>query len=137
MANAIPSLSGKGWIQDVKPKADKLMAYYLTSNYSQTDLFRGDVVSLPKQVQEHNSDPVALRDLIRADLERLLGRYFDSVTVDVSTDIPNKDDPARLNITLNATVVQDGVSYALGRLIESAQGQVAKIFTLNNEGKLS
>ncbi len=134
MANPVGSLSEKGWINDVKPKADKLIGYYLTSNYSQSNLFRGEIVSLPKQVQEHGNDPVALRELIRTDLERMLGRSFDSVNVDVNTDQPNADDPGRLNITLRALVVQDGQTYSLGRLVESSKGQVNRIIILNNEG---
>ncbi len=134
--NPVPSLSGKGWIRDAKPKADKLMAYYLTSNFSQTNLFRGEVVSLPKQVQEFNSDPTALRDLIQDDLRRMLGRYFDQVTVEVTTDRPNKEDPARLNITLSVFVTQEGQTYSLGRLIETADGQVSQIMAINNKGSI-
>jgi hypothetical protein len=134
MAEAIGSLSDKGWIHDVKPKADKLMGYYMTSNYSQSNLFFGEIVSLPKQIQEHNSDPVALRELIRSDLERILGRFYDSVSVDVSTSLANQDDPGRLNVTVQALVAQDGQTYSLGRLIESVNGKVVKIIKLNNEG---
>ncbi len=137
MAEAIGSLSDKGWIRDVKPKADKMMGYYMTSNYSQSNVFLGEIVSLPKQIQEHNSDPVALRELIRSDLERYFGRFFDSVSVDVTTNYVNKDDPGRLNVTVQALVVQDGLTYSLGRLIESVNGQVVNIIKLNNEGTSS
>lgn len=134
MAEQVPSLSAKGWLADPKAKADRLMAYYMTSNYSQTNLFRGEIVSLPKQIQQYGKSATDLRDYIQSDVERLFGAYFDSVSCEVTTDRPDPEDEGRLNITVSAFLTQDGQTYSLGRLIEVNNNIVNRIMDINNTG---
>lgn len=132
MPAPVPSLSSAGWVQGPAEKADLLFSYYFTSEYSQSLLYQGSVISLPAQVQQMGHDPLELRLLIRKDIERLFQPYFEQVSVEVTTDTPDPADPTRLNITLDCSVVDAGVTYSLGRLISTVNSKILKIKEINN-----
>ncbi|QVD49137.1 hypothetical protein LUCX_67 [Xanthomonas phage vB_XciM_LucasX] len=130
----VPSLSLAGFVTDIRTQIDKLFSYYLTSDYSQTTIFTGQVLSLQKHIQEFQHDNSQLTERVRADLSSYLGSISDDVTVRVSTDIPNPDDPNRTNLTIEALVVKDGVTYSVGKLIEVQDTTISKIIEFNNKG---
>ena len=132
MGNPLPTLSSSGFVSGIAEKADRLMSYYFTSEASQSNLYRGEVTSLPKQIQLLGNDEAALAARIRTELERLFGNYFDGVEVNVSTDIPNTADPNRINVTVSATLIDGGQQYSLGRLINVVNSRIAKIIDINN-----
>lgn len=134
MQHAIPTLSTAGFVTDIPSMIDRMFSYYLTSDYSQSNLFQGRVLSLQKQIQAYQHDDIALTNKVREELEGYFGSVADAVTVRVSTDQPNPDDPSRINITLSAMIVKEGKSYSLGRLIETQDSKILKIIQLNNEG---
>lgn len=134
MVAAVPTLSTQGWVSDVTALADRLMAYFFISDYSQTRYFPGSVSSLPYLVQRHGSDPFTLRQRTRDTLYSYLSAYFDSVDIEVTTDQPAPDDPNRIQLTVKATVAKDNKTYSLGRLVSVNNNLVQKIINLNNEG---
>lgn len=134
MTDVVPTLSTAGFVSDVPSMIDRMLAYYLTSDFSQSNVFFGQVVSLQKQMQQYQHDPLTLQTRIREELTGYFGGAFDSVTVNVSTEIPNPDDPNRINVTVEAVIVKDGKSYSVGKLIETQNSITQKIINLNNEG---
>lgn len=134
MATAVPTLSTEGWVKDVTGMADRLMSYFLVSDYSQTAFYPGQVSSLPYLIQQHGSDAFSLKQRTRDTLHEFLRRYFDNVDLEVVTDIPAPDDPNRINLTIRATVTLDSKSYSLGRLINVNNNLIQRIIDLNNEG---
>lgn len=132
MGNPLPTLSSSGFVSGIAEKADRLMSYYFTSEASQSNLYRGEITSLPKQIQLLGNDVSALSERIRTELERLFGNYFDGVEVVVNTDIPNPIDPNRINVTVSATLIDGSQQYSLGRLINVVNSRIAKIIDINN-----
>lgn len=127
----VPSLSSAGWLGEVSDKADKLMAYYLTTDYSQTHLYPKQVVSLAYHIAEYSNNYLDLEVRVRIDLEQYFKRYFDDVEIIVSVSAYDPEEPSLLNLTLDVVVVQDGVSYSLGREIGTKNGS---IITILNRG---
>lgn len=133
MAIPIPSLTSAGWVTSLPEKADSAVAYYFTSDKSQSrDTFGNNVTTLAQQIQQYGNDELSLTTFVTEQLQAYLSRYFDTVTVNVSTDIPSPIDPSRLNLTVGVIVTDDGKAYSLGRLIETLNGKVSKIIDINN-----
>lgn len=132
MGRALPTLSSSGFVNGIAEKADRLMSYYFTSEASQSNLYRGEITSLPKQIQLLGNDESGLASRIRVELERLFGYYFDAVEFEVITDVPNPTDPNRINVTISATLIDNGQQYSLGRLINVVDSQIARIIDINN-----
>lgn len=134
MTTVVPSLSTAGFITDLPTQIDKVMSYYLTSDFSQSNLFRGQIVSLQKQIQAYQHDKMLLNERVREELEGLLTEVADSASVNVSSETPNPEDPGRINLTVAAVVTKDGKAYSVGKLIETRDSVTQKIFNLNNDG---
>ena len=134
MAREVPSLSPAGWVSGPAEKLDKLMSYYFVSEYSQSNLYKGQVKSLPKHIQAYGHDPLLLTTSMRESLQGLLQPYFDDITVDVTTETPNPDDPGRINVMVDIVVVQDGQRYSAGRELQTVNGTLSRIIDLNNHG---
>jgi len=132
MGKPLPTLSSSGFVSGIAEKADRLMSYYFVSEDSQSNLYRGQITSLPKQIQLLGNDEQALTSRITKELERLLGSYFDGVEVNVTTAIPNTQDPNRINVTVSATVAENGQQYSLAKLINVVNSRIVKIIDINN-----
>jgi len=87
MAKAIPTLNVEGFIKDTDTMVIKLYEYFIVSEYSQSNTFRGNISSL-KYILQSNTDILDIKNEIVNTLETMYGRYFDSVTaiVDVTED---------------------------------------------------
>lgn len=130
----IPTLSMAGFVSDVPTMIDRMLAYYLTSDYSQSNVFHGQVLSLQKHVQAYQHDTITLQTKVREDLEGYFAPNVDSMTIEVRVDQPNPDDPSRINLTISAVLIKDGKAYSLGKLIETQNSITKNIINLNNEG---
>lgn len=134
MGNPVPSLSASGWIYGIMEKADKLAAYYFTSDHSQSTLFANQIASLQYQIQQFGHSPFDLRRAMSTTLKTLLDKYFDGSEVEIDTETPLASDPNRIHVTVKITVIENDERYSFGRLIEAANGKVVSIVNLNNTG---
>lgn len=128
----LPTVSTSGWVDDIAEKADRLLAYYFVSDFSQSNLHRGLVVSLPQQIQELGHDPDALQRGMQSSLEGYIGQYFESAQVSVDATIPNPADPSRIQVTVGIIVTENGVRHSVGKLIQATNGKIADIININN-----
>lgn len=133
-SNPVPSLSTAGWVRDVASKADLLVSHYFISEYSQSALYRTQITSLPRQVQEFGNDENNLRTAVRTEMENYLARYFDVVQVEVTVDKPVPGDPNRINVILSVLITDQGQQYSLGRLISTVNSKIVEIVNINNKG---
>lgn len=134
MSVAVPTLSTEGWVKDVTGKADRLMSYFLVSDFSQTAFYPGTISSLPYLVQQYGSNAFEIEQRTRDTLYELFQRYFDGVEVQVSTETPSPEEPNKINLTISATVVSEGKAYSLGRLINVNNNLIQQIINLNDQG---
>lgn len=133
---AIATLSTLGYATDPEQRLDRMMAYYLTSYYSQSLMFRGNIMSLQKQLREYGNNTTELVTKVTDEMTSYLAQEFQGVTVRIRTDIPNPEDPNRINMTVEAIVSVDGKNYSLARVVETRNSVIIDIINLNNEGNL-
>lgn len=131
---AIATLSMMGYAVDPEQRLDRMMAYYLTSYYSQSLMFRGNIMSLQKQLREYGNDATELVTRVTDEMTSYLSQEFQGVVVRIRTDIPNPEDPNRINMTVEAIVSVDGQNYSLARVVETRNAVIVNIIDLNNEG---
>lgn len=127
-ANKVPSLSAAGWLTELAERADALMAYYLTSEHSQSYIYRDNITSLPYHIKQHGANPSRLESVVETDLLTYFRRHFEDAEISASTDNPDPDDPERINLTLDCVIIENGKRYSLGREIRSEDNRVIEIF---------
>lgn len=132
MIKAVPTLSGDGFATDIRVKADALIAYYFASDFSQSNVFRENVISLAYQVQQLGNNPTELKRAIEMSTEEYLGSHFDTASVQVS--IPDTTDAAQYEIVFDAVVTQDDLKYSVGKLVEVQNNRVVRIIDKLNKG---
>jgi len=124
----IPSL--KGWAWDLAEKADLLLAYYLTTDYSQSYLYKNGIYSLQYQIAIDGNRPSILESNVKNTLIQLFNKYFDKVEVEVSVNAPDPAQPNRLDLKLEIFVYEDNVMYSAGKEIETLNGKMNKVIDL-------
>lgn len=132
MAVDVPSLSPAGWLKSPAEKLDKLLSYYFVSEFSQTNIYFGQVTSLPHHIKLYGHSEDALTTAMRDALSRMLSPYFDGVEVNITTDQPAQGDEARIHIKIDIVVSQGGVKYSAGRVAETVNGSLMRILDINN-----
>jgi hypothetical protein len=108
------------------------MDYFLMSDHSQTQFYPDEVSSMPHLIQQFGSDPSQLESRAQAALERLYGRYFDRVAVEVTADKLNAQD-GRYNLTIDLAVVQSGKQHRLGRMLLIGDSKIISVKDPNAE----
>lgn len=129
-----PSLDPDGWLSAPMDVADKLLSDFFNSNYSQSDLYLGNVSSFGYIMQVTKGDIDACKDMLRQTLKTYFSRYFPSVSVDIETEpttVPSSK--TTLNIYMSFTDV-DGKTYQIGKMLHTEGTKISKIVKLNNEG---
>lgn len=121
MGIVVPTLSPEGWVSDPRIKANKLMAYFLVADYSQSNDFQGQVRSLAYYIQKDAKDFFSLKDDLILALRELFGRHYDNIEVGVNI-LTSENTPtinaSRFNIDISIIVTDKGTRHSLGRLLE-------------------
>jgi hypothetical protein len=135
-APPVPTLSEAGWLLDMPKKADQLLCYYLESDYSQTSLLpSGSVKSFQWTLQRWNNNPDEIISAVSADLNSLMGPYFESVSVDVQAAVPTVGIHAGkdtfLDIRIDVTVAQNGERISLGKAISTGNAKILKVIPIH------
>lgn len=108
----VPTLSTDNFVSEPILKLDTLYAYFLASEYSQSNIYRGNISSMKYLIQENSGKENKLVANIINQLTLYLERYFDTVNVyaevnengivDVSAEVTDSDGvTANLNSSLN------------------------------------
>ncbi len=138
MSAVYPSLTPAGWISENYKKADMALAHFFVSQYSQSNLYKGKVSSLPYLIQQFGNDPQSLARQVESNVLTLFNRYFGEedgnvvVSVNVSIEFPTAGDESRYEVRLDAGIAINGVNSSLGKLINVKDSTLIKITELNN-----
>lgn len=125
--NKVPSLSTDGWIETPYEKADILMSDFLIAEHSQTILYPNKIASLPFIVQNNINDNIGLNNEIKNKLGNLLQRYFESVTIESTTeDDPSDGTKTILNIYAKMTTAS-GEEINLARTLQIKDAKIVEI----------
>lgn len=128
-SNALPTLSTFGWVNATAEKADKLFSHFFASDALQSHVYRGNITSLPNLIQQYGNDPNAITNKMRQELSIYLGRYFDSVDVEVNYEMV---DESLIKLKVYARLTEKGKEYSLGKLLEVSGNTIKQIINLNN-----
>lgn len=132
MAVQVPSLSASGWVGNISEKLDKLIGYFFVSEFSQSHLYRGNIASFPYIIKQCAENQSLLLSETTKVLTNLLKSYFDRVQVDVTVTNEDVNKPGELSLIVDAKVVQDGVTYSVGKELQIINAKVVAIFKANN-----
>lgn len=132
MTHVVPSLSTRGWATDIGDKADLLLSYYFSTDYLQSVAWVGQVTSFQEKLEKHHHQPEQLRQTLEFQLDDYLGRYFEAVETTVTITAADKDRPTELTLEFRVNVQQEGKMYSVGRVVETMDSTIRRIFDLNN-----
>lgn len=128
--HTMPTLSTDGWVTEPKKRLDRIIAYYLASNPSQTLLFKGRVRSLQNAIREAGNNYDVLSTIIRNDLSSILGNNFpEGNTVDVTYNEISTN--GQINVNILANVKDNGIVYDLS----AAVNDINSIFVKTTNAK--
>lgn len=131
-SNPLLTLSRKGLLKGVAERADRVMAYYVTTDLSQTYLYKGQVKSFQGTIQQFNNDKVLLRQQVTADLLAMFTSVFDLADVTVTIEDTAVDGSNRMNIVIDVIITEAGVQYSLGSVIQSINGVFTQLIQQNS-----
>ena len=132
MKRPYPSMSTKGWIEDVPGVIDAVIANFFLTHPSLSVEFNASIKSLPYLIQQFGNDEGQIQTEIGNALTDLLGRYFDKPVVEARVTYPDPNDLIRMNVGVYLAVERDGESYNLARELSTANGKVVGIMEINN-----
>jgi hypothetical protein len=131
-SNPLATMSRKGYLTGVNERLDRQLAYYLTSDLSQTTLYQGSVRSFQGTIQQYNDNITGLQQAVEADLTALYSAIFDAVVVSITVNETSPDGTNRLDIVIDVIVTDAGVNYSLGQGIQSINGVATPLILAAN-----
>lgn len=129
MAEVLVTLDRLGYVSEVAYKADMLMAFFLSSEASQSILHRDRISSAPNIIKRCAGDARELETQFTTALKQLYGAYYDAVDLTV-TVTGNAEaysgSEVILNIKIAMTLKQAGTTHSLGRLLAIVNNKIAE-----------
>lgn len=131
----VPVLGTQGFVHDTAGKFNQLMAWFMSSEYSESYLYKGQITSLPKIIQEAGQSEEKIISGIREGLTRLLSRYHDKVAI-VATAQPSSEVGKRDQLVINLSVsVSDQLTDVTQKyLLRTSDSMIQEIIRINNTG---
>lgn len=131
MAKVIPVLDEKGFVTDLVIKADQALSNFYISQRSQSDSFRGQIVSLSDLIRRFGSDPKQLRDAAQELLSNYFSRQFDAADVQVTTAVTGPSIDLQIDV-----ILRDGAQeITLSHAVKATNSIIKSIIDLQNTGK--
>lgn len=131
MSQKVPSLSTSSWVNGVGEKADKILSYFFLSENLQSQLYAGNISSLPQIIQQYGDQQITLASKIEDALNKMLGGYFDSAQTQARVKVIDGDE-SKLEILVDGIVTQDGVPYNIAKEIKATNSVIETIMDVNN-----
>ncbi len=120
------SLSVDKVISEAVLKLDAVYAYFLASEYSQTNIYRGNISSLKYILKNHGTDTSGLTSEMTSVLDTYLKRFF--TTVDVFVEV-NTDNGVDVSIRV---IDADGVETTLANSLNVINGKLDTYAAIEN-----
>jgi len=123
---AIAELSPDGFVTNGKAMMLKLYEYFMSSDYSQSNVFMGGIASL-KYIISEASDAIVLDTMVTEALTTMYESYFTNVAV--TTTVVDKDN----KITITVNIVGTDAAGNICRLDKSVYSVNNKIVGFDKE----
>lgn len=131
MARVIPVLGSAGFATDLTIKADEALTNFYISQKSQSDMYRGQIVSLGDIISRLGNNPSGLEDEVRDILDGYFSRLFDEVTLDVNTVVRGPS----IDLQIGAILRDGDKSIDIQHVVTSSDSKIRSIIDLQNDGK--
>lgn len=131
MAKVIPVLDPKGFVTDLSTKADQAMANLYITQRSQTDAFRGHMVSLADMIKRFGNDARQLVEHVKETLQSYFDRQFDECTLAVYS----KENGSSIDLHIDAILRDGNEQINLVHAVTYTNSKIKSIIDLQNEGK--
>lgn len=125
MTPVIPTLNVDGWDTTPLSQMSKLWEYYQASDYSQSNTFRGRIISLKYTLQTETT-PDRLSKVIQHDIETLYGEFFNGVTPLIEV---KELEGGIVNINVDITCTRNFEEYKLTRAIRGRKSGIIEFET--------
>lgn len=122
-----PKLSIAGWLTTADEILNYIIQCYITSNFSQSLTYKGNVVSLAADIYQGGNIPENVGTLMQRSLSLIASRYFpefSEVIVRVNK-IYNSD---LVNIDISISVRKDGKAYSASESISGIKNDFSDIY---------
>lgn len=125
----VPTMSIDGWVVGVKQRIDRLFAYWLANQKSQSYVSRASIVSFQWDIQQYNNSPEELATVSARNLENYLSNHFDAATVTSTIKYPGGERSGSFfHLEFDVKVREKDIGYDVGRtLIEIKDGIFRRI----------
>lgn len=110
MSKVVPELGSGEWIRDPETKLTMLFGHALVSDYSQSNIYHGQVTSIPFIIAENQDNISAMTSEMEAALNVYYRRYFSEVNVVVTA---NESDTGQYGLVISVSVVDNNKTYNL------------------------
>lgn len=129
MAIVLPSLTPEGYISDRNLMMNKIYSYFITSDYSQSVRYYGNISSLKYLIRKHGTNHTGLLAEVRTMLNDLYLRYFDKVTVNAAiTEIPiTGSSKTNTALSIDVIAIHDGVEFSLSETSYITDNKISEI----------
>ena len=129
MQSCVPSLTQDGFLTNKRTQMYKIWEYFLTADYSQSTIFRGEVKSFRYLLATCKIGE--LKEKLEENIKSLFNAYFDTTRVNVSV-VTNTD--TNTQYCRIAVVCKDSdTTYSLYQEIQSTAGEIDNYETLLDE----
>lgn len=122
MVATVPTLTIDGFVNNKHIQINKLFLYFLSSKYSQSNTFYGNIKSLDYILATVN-DPIEIKEKIESNLTSIYKSYFDNVEIVVNVDAPEYK--STINIFITGTLTDNGETYSLTKELNTTKSDVA------------
>lgn len=130
MCTALITLDSTGIIEDPDQKIERILTYLLTTEASQSNVHRDELISIPDTMRRYGSDIVSMKSEMENILEECFRGYFDNTMVDVTIK-PSESDDGRLNVIIQAKVEQNGKWYDVAKALTATNDTIKIVSEFN------
>ena len=131
----VPSLGTQGWVTDDTNIMDLLLSHFFLSDYNQTQLYPGNVISLPEIIQKNSNQIDGIINELKNKLTNYLNRYYDDVEVNLEGDPDINTSPdIKFDLRISIVVKSNNGVDSYTNLIQTENSKLINIIKLNNFG---
>lgn len=126
-----PSLSEDGWVTSYQQIADLSLAHFFESDYSQTQIYFGNVSSFSYILQQYNGNLTETATEVESVLTNYLSSMLNNVSVSATLD-PTQNTSSS-SITLYVSFTDElNKTITLGNILQVENSKLLKVVKINN-----
>lgn len=127
--NVVGTMSTDGWVIAVKQRIDRLFAYWLANQKSQSYLCHDSIASFQYDIQQNADSPERLAQSAGNNLQTYLEGHFDAATVVATVKYPaGERNGSFFHLEFDIKLKEKDIGYDVGRcLVEVNNGLFKQI----------